>query len=144
MSSLFNETYWSSLADFTRPEDEQWFPSYGKYNVYFGAESRSDPISYIGESLVDKTLSVYTLHPGIVVYYTYTFYENSGWWGDNEGYDAQVIETIDGVAHLTLTRDIYALSVLCNEYDFIRVTDITIADNTVWKDFINTVEVNVE
>lgn len=90
-----------------------YFPNGGRYNTYFGANSRTGILNYTGPSLEGTRLTIATNAPGIIIYYSSITDENSGWWGSNEGYDVDFIEAIDGYASIIINRPFYGIGALC-------------------------------
>lgn len=128
--------------------DSGWFPSFGQYSVPFGGVSITDRLIYSGESLIGETLSVLTQNLGIVVNYSANTNENSGWWGDNEGYDADYVQAINGVASLSITKDVYGIGILIrDEYvgpytaePIVRIAGIFTGALGFWTDYRNCTE----
>lgn len=157
MIDISSDAYWYwDGSDFNYNTNDKsgvitdgWFPNYGQYNPHFGSGSVTSILKYIGESLIGKTIFISTVNIGIVVYYNYNRNENSGWWGENEGFDADFIQTNDGVASIFLTKDVYGIGVLIRGEGYVGdwavepiviISSIQLSDSSKWTNFRNTVE----
>lgn len=127
-----------------------YLPNVGQYNTYFDANGRTSILSYKGSFLEGTRLTITTNAPGVIIYYSSTEYENSGWWGSNDGYDATPIEAIDGYASIIIDRPIYGIGLLCIiDVDGYLVDDLVISNigydektvDLLWKSFIKTTEI---
>lgn len=157
MIDISSDAYWYSEVFVYNPEnksriiDNGWFPNFGQYNSYFGSGSVTPILNYIGESLIGKTLFIHNENIGIIVYYGSNQNENSVWWGSNDGYDAEPVQTIDGVASIFIAKDIYGIGVLIQDGDGyvgsafgqtnVVISSIQLSDSSKWTNFRNAVEV---
>ncbi len=152
MIDITSDSYWDLSWPWAYSSEESlwtlengWFMNDGRYSPPFGATHISQRLVYIGESLIGKSMLVYNNHIGIVVNYSSYLEENSGYWGSNEYYDADYVQTIGGVAAINLTKDVYGIGVLVTDddgyVDLVQISEISLGESSVWTNFRNTVEV---